>query len=46
LTLGSGQNSIEEMKGIIDAFLTAELSEDRHKRRVGKIDNIDRQYRR
>jgi ribose 5-phosphate isomerase B len=46
LTIGSGQNSVEEMKSIIEAFLTATLTEERHKKRVSKIDNIDRQYRR
>lgn len=45
LTLGSGQNSIDEMKAIIETFLTAELKEQRHKNRVGKIDAVDRQYR-
>ena len=46
LTLGSGQNSIDEIKEIVKAFLTTEISEDRHKKRVGKIDNIERQYKR
>ncbi|MBE7516846.1 MAG: RpiB/LacA/LacB family sugar-phosphate isomerase [Chloracidobacterium sp.] len=45
LTLGSGQNSFEEVKAIVEAFLTTEISEERHKKRVGKIDAIDRQYR-
>jgi len=45
LTLGSGQNSMEEMKQIIETFLTTELTEERHKKRVAKIDAIDRQYR-
>lgn len=46
LTLGSGQNTLEEIKDIVKAFLTAEISEERHKKRVGKIDNIERQYKR
>ena len=46
LTLGSGQNSLEEIKEIVQAFLTTEISEDRHKKRVVKIDNIERQYKR
>lgn len=45
LTLGSGQNSFEEAVAIIEAFLSSELTEERHKRRVTKIENIDRQYR-
>ena len=46
LTLGSGQTSEAEAIAILDAFVTTEISEDRHKKRVGKIDSIDRQYRR
>ena len=45
LTLGAGQNSWDEMKAIVEAFLSTDISEDRHKKRVGKIENIDRQYR-
>jgi ribose 5-phosphate isomerase B len=45
LSLGSSQNSFDEVKAIVDAFLTTEISEDRHKNRVGKIDSIDREYR-
>jgi len=45
LTLGSGQNSHEELKQIVTAFLSTEITEDRHKRRVAKIGDIDRQYR-
>ena len=44
LTLGSGQNSVDEMKAIIEAFVTTELIEERHKKRVGKIDAIQKQY--
>ena len=44
LTLGSGQNSFDEIKEIVEAWLSADLTEDRHKNRVGKIDNIERQY--
>ncbi|HKP69849.1 MAG TPA: RpiB/LacA/LacB family sugar-phosphate isomerase [Pyrinomonadaceae bacterium] len=43
LTLGSGQNDFDEVKEIVRAFLTAEISEERHKRRVGKIDAIERE---
>ncbi len=46
LTLGSGQNSLNELKEIAAAWLNTELTEDRHKKRVGKIDAIERQYSR
>ncbi|CAN5730599.1 hypothetical protein BH24ACI3_BH24ACI3_06910 [soil metagenome] len=46
LTLGSGQSSFDDIREIAEAFLSVEITEDRHKRRVEKIDNIDRQYRR
>jgi len=46
LTLGSGQNSLEEIKAIVDAFISTEISEERHQKRVAKIDNIEKQYRR
>ena len=45
LTLGSGQTSFDDAKAIIEAFVTSEITEDRHKYRVGKIDSIDREYR-
>lgn len=45
LTLGSGQNSFTEIKDIVHAWLTSELTEDRHKKRVGKIDVIENQYK-
>ncbi len=45
LTLGSGQNSIDQIKEIVSAFLMHEITEPRHKRRVDKIDAIERQYR-
>ncbi|MFV0388270.1 MAG: RpiB/LacA/LacB family sugar-phosphate isomerase [Pyrinomonadaceae bacterium] len=44
LTLGSGQNSFEDVKEIVHAFITTEISEPRHKRRVEKIDAIERQF--
>ena len=44
LTLGSGQNTFDEIKSIVEAFLAANLTEDRHKKRVGKIENIEKQY--
>lgn len=45
LTLGSGQNSFDEVKEIVRSFASTRLSEERHVRRVEKIDAIDRQYR-
>jgi len=45
LTLGAGQNSFEEIKGIVEAFLSTDISEERHMKRVGKIDSIEKSYR-
>ena len=45
LTLGSGQNSFEEVKEIVKSFATTKLSEPRHIHRVEKINAIDKQYR-
>lgn len=45
LTLGAGQNSFEEIKQIVDAFISTDITEERHKKRVGKIESIDRSYR-
>lgn len=45
LTLGSGQNSFSEIKDIVHAWLTSEITEDRHQKRVGKIDQIENQYK-
>lgn len=44
LTLGAGQNSFDEIKKIVEAFISTEISEDRHKKRVGKIEAVERQY--
>lgn len=44
LTLGAGQNSFDEMKAIVKAFLSTEIAEERHKKRVGKIEAVERQY--
>ena len=46
LTLGAGQNNFDEIKAIVEAFISTDISEERHKKRVGKIDNIEKQYRR
>lgn len=45
LTLGSGQNSFAEIKEIVEAWLSSDLTEDRHKKRVGKIEAIEKQYK-
>ncbi len=45
LTLGSGTISNDEMREIVRAWLSTEISEDRHKRRVAKIEAVERQYR-
>lgn len=45
LTLGSGQSTPDVAKEIVRAFITTEISEDRHKRRVAKIDAIERENR-
>lgn len=45
LTLGAGQNSFDEVKQIVEAFVTTDIIEDRHKKRVAKISEIDRSYR-
>ncbi len=44
LTLGSGQNNFNEIKEIVQAFLGNDLTEERHQKRVGKIDAVERQY--
>ena len=44
LTLGAGQNTFDELKQIVEAFISTDISEERHKKRVGKIGSIERQY--
>jgi ribose 5-phosphate isomerase B len=44
LTLGGKMISNERMREIVRAWLSTELTEDRHRRRVGKIDAIEREY--
>jgi ribose 5-phosphate isomerase B len=46
LTLGSKTISSGEMREIVRAWLGTELTEDRHRKRVAKIDAIERQYSR
>ncbi len=45
LTLGSKTISPAEMREIVEAWLGTEISEDRHRKRVAKIDAVERQYR-
>jgi ribose 5-phosphate isomerase B len=44
LTLGSKTISSAEMREIVRAWLGTEITEDRHRKRVGKIEAIERQY--
>lgn len=44
LTLGSQTISAKEMREIVRAWLETELTEDRHRKRVKKIEAIERQY--
>lgn len=44
LTLGSKTVTSAEMREIVRAWLETELSEDRHRKRVNKIEAIERQY--
>src|SRR6266850_75501 len=46
LTLGSKTIMSAEMRDIVKAWLGTELTEDRHRKRVGKIEAIERQYQR
>src|SRR5687768_14100506 len=46
LTLGSKTITNGEMREIVTAWLATEISEDRHRKRVAKIDAIQRQYQR
>ena len=44
LTLGAGQNSPEQIREIVNAFITTEIGEERHKKRVAKISEVERKY--
>ncbi len=44
LTLGSKINSTKEMREIVAAWLVSDLTEERHRQRVQKIEAIERQY--
>ena len=46
LTLGSKTISNDQMREIVRAWLATDLTEERHRKRVGKIDAIERQYQR
>jgi len=46
LTLGSKTISEGEMREIVQAWLATEISEERHRKRVSKIEAIERQYQR
>src|SRR5437660_756570 len=45
LTLGSGTIDSKQMREIVRVWLSTEISEERHKRRVAKIEAVERQYR-
>jgi ribose 5-phosphate isomerase B len=44
LTLGSKTISSAQMKDIVSAWLATEMTEERHRKRVAKIEAIERQY--
>lgn len=44
LTLGSKTITSGEMRDIVNAWLATEMTEDRHRKRVEKIEAIERQY--
>lgn len=44
LTLGSKTITSAEMREIVSAWLSTEISEDRHRKRVAKIVAVERQY--
>lgn len=46
LTLGSKTITNEQMREIVRAWLSTDLTEDRHRKRVGKIEAVERQYSR
>ncbi|HEV8427978.1 MAG TPA: ribose 5-phosphate isomerase B [Pyrinomonadaceae bacterium] len=46
LTLGSKTIDSKQMRDIVTTWLSTEITEDRHRKRVAKIDAIQRQYQR
>jgi len=45
LTLGSKTITSAQMRDIVQTWLSTELTEERHRKRVSKIDAVERQYR-
>jgi ribose 5-phosphate isomerase B len=45
LTLGSKTITNAQMRDIVQTWLATELTEERHRKRVSKIDAVERQYR-
>jgi ribose 5-phosphate isomerase B len=45
LTLGSATITPAEMREIVAAWLSTEIKEERHRKRVAKIEAVERQYR-
>jgi ribose 5-phosphate isomerase B len=46
LTLGSKTINSKQMRDIVTTWLSTEITEDRHRKRVAKIDAVQRQYQR
>jgi ribose 5-phosphate isomerase B len=46
LTLGSKTINSKQMRDIVTTWLSTEITEDRHRKRVAKIDAVERQYQR
>ena len=46
LTLGAKMISDETMRQVVKAWLSTELTEERHQKRVKKIDDVEREYAR
>ncbi len=46
LTLGSKTINSKQMRDIVTTWLSTEITEDRHRKRVAKIDAIQKQYQR
>src|SRR2546423_1630988 len=46
LTLGSKTITSDQMRDIVRAWLSTDLTEERHRKRVSKIEAIERQYQR
>src|SRR4051794_684920 len=44
LTLGSKTINTDQMKEIVSAWLGTDITEDRHRKRVAKIEAVERQY--